>query len=212
MLLSITIGVVCAALYMFFSANSVKEVAGISQSMLRQTSYVANIVNQQVYEIGNHLLNNPDIVTGMFNPEIDHLQEYRVVRALTDVQAGYPFLNFIGIYNGYTERYINNKGVSRQAEAELLDQTSKSSETAYSGLYPRTFKDPVTGAGERVFTFVLKPGFNSYLPKKGQSSSISTKVTSKSLFSKCEAIVPTLLSLPTMSAPSLCKATANLRS
>jgi len=167
LLLSITIGVVCATLYMFFSASSVKEVAGISQSMLRQTSYVANIVNQQVYEIGNHLLNNPDIVTGMFNPEIDRLQEYRVVRALTDVQAGYPFLNFIGIYNGYTERYINNKGVSRQAEAELLDQISESSETAYSSLYPRTFEDPVTGAGEQVFTFVLKPGFNSYLPRKG---------------------------------------------
>ncbi|MFM9279588.1 helix-turn-helix domain-containing protein [Paenibacillus jiagnxiensis] len=167
LLLSISIGVVCTALYMFFSANSVRGVAGVSQSMLRQTSYVANIVNQQVYEVGNHLLNNPDIVTGMFNPEIDYLQEYRVVHALTDVQAGYPFLNFIGIYNGYTERYINNKGVSRQAEAELLDQASSSSETAYSSLYPRTFEDPVTGAREQVFTFVLKPGFNSYLPKKG---------------------------------------------
>ncbi|MFB5676072.1 helix-turn-helix domain-containing protein [Paenibacillus terreus] len=167
LLLSISIGVVCTALYMFFSANSVREVAGVSQSMLRQTSYVANIVNQQVYEVGNHLLNNPDIVTGMFNPEIDYLQEYRVVHALTDVQAGYPFLNFIGIYNGYTERYINNKGVSRQAEAELLDQASSSSETAYSSLYPRTFEDPVTGEREQVFTFVLKPGFNSYLPKKG---------------------------------------------
>lgn len=167
LLLSVTIGIVCTALYTFFSANSVKEVAGISQSMLRQTSYVANIVNQQVYEIGNHLLNNREIVTGMFNPEVDRLQEYRVVRALTDVQAGYPFLNFIGIYNGYTERYLNNKGVSRQAEAALLDRISESSETAYSSLYPRTFEDPVTGTGERVFTFVLKPGFNSYLPKKG---------------------------------------------
>lgn len=167
LLLSFTIGIVCTALYTFFSANSVKEVAGISQSMLRQTSYVANIVNQQVYEIGNHLLNNREIVTGMFNPEVDRLQEYRVVRALTDVQAGYPFLNFIGIYNGYTERYLNNKGVSRQAEAQLLDRISESSETAYSSLYPRTFEDPVTGKEEKVFTFVLKPGFNSYLPKKG---------------------------------------------
>jgi len=167
LLLSITIGIVCAALYMFFSANSVKEVAGISQSMLRQTSYAANIVNQQVNEIGNHLLNDPDIVTGMFSPDIDRLQEYRVVRALTDVQAGYPFLNFIGIYNGYTERYLNNKGVSRRDEAELLDDISNNSTQAYSSLYPRTFKDPVTEAGEQVFTFVLKPGFNSYLPKKG---------------------------------------------
>ncbi|WP_182301040.1 helix-turn-helix domain-containing protein [Cohnella cholangitidis] len=167
LLLSFTIGIVCTALYTFFSANSVKEVAGISQSMLRQTSYVANIVNQQVYEIGNNLLNNREIVTGMFNPETDRLQEYRVVRALTDVQVGYPFLNFIGIYNGYTERYINNKGVSRQAETELLDRISESTETAYSSLYPRTFENPVTGTSEQVFTFVLKPGFNSYLPKKG---------------------------------------------
>lgn len=167
LLLSISIGVLCAALYMFFSANSVREVASVSRSMLRQTSYVANIVNQQVYEVGNHMLNNPEIVTGMFNGEIDYLQEYRVVRALTDVQAGNPFLHFIGIYNGYTERYINNKGVSRQAEAELLDQISSSSETTYSSLYPRMFVDPITGSGERVFTFVLKPGFNSYLPKKG---------------------------------------------
>lgn len=169
LLLSISIGVICATLYMFFSANSVKEVADVSQSMLRQTSYVANIVNQQVYEVGNQLLNNPEIVTGMFNPEVDYIQEYRLVRALTDVQASNPYIYFIGIYNGYTERYINNKGVTRQAEAELLDQLSLSSttENAYSSLYPRMFEDPVTGLSSKVFTFVLKPGFNSYLPKKG---------------------------------------------
>lgn len=122
LLTSITISVVCMTLYTFFSMNAVKEVGSISKSMLSQTSYVANIVNQQVYEIGNHLINNTDIVSTMYNPELDRIKEYRLVRALSDIQSGYPFLNSIGIYNGYTDRYMNTKGITRQDENELLQK------------------------------------------------------------------------------------------
>jgi len=161
------ITVVCIVLFLLFSRSSAKEVGSISESMLSQTSYAANIVKKQVLDLGNQLINNNDLISAMYNREIDRIQEYQAVRTLTSIQSMYPFLEFIGLYNGYTDRYINNKGISFEDEKLLLEKLDSQNQGRYIHFFPRQIVDAVSGRNKNVITFILFPGYSSYLPKKG---------------------------------------------
>ena len=165
-LASFLVALICAALFTLFAHSSSRDVGKISESMLSQTSYAANIIEEQVYEIGNHLLSNRTMVTSIYSKEVDYIAEFYTVNELKNIEATYPFIEFIGLYNGYTERYINSKGITAQAERELLEQL-ETADKKYGILFPRFLSSPGLGGEKRLLTFVLKPGFNSYLPKKG---------------------------------------------
>jgi len=159
--------VFCVAVYAYFSKSALQEVGNVSESMLAQTSYAADIIHTQVYDIGNHLINNPHMVSAMFNKEIDRIQEYRVVSALSALQSTYPFIKYIGIYNGTTERYMNNKGIAYDDERALLESVDEARTKEYSRFVPRKVRDPVSDREVNVLTFVLSPGYSSYFPKNG---------------------------------------------
>ncbi len=165
-LASVLVALICATLFTLFAHSSSRDVGKISESMLGQTSYAANIMEEQVYEIGNHLLSNRTMVTSIYSKEVDYIEEYYTVTALKNIEATYPFIEFIGLYNGYTERYVNSKGITAQAERELLQQLD-TADKKYGILFPRILSSPGLGGEKRLLTFVLQPGFNSYLPKKG---------------------------------------------
>lgn len=159
--------VLCISMFIMFSRSTVKDVERISESMLRQTSYASDIVNGQVYEIGNYLINNSTIRSAMFSKELDRIKEYEAATVLRDIQLTYSFINYIGIYNGITDRYINNKGFSRSDEQELIESIQDRSNSPYIQYIPRTIIDPGSGATHNVLTFVLRPGITSLMPQKG---------------------------------------------
>ncbi|WP_309118266.1 AraC family transcriptional regulator [Paenibacillus sp.] len=159
--------VFCFAVYAFFSKSTLEEVGNVSESMLAQTSYVADIIHTQVYDIGNHLINDQHMVSAMFNKKIDRIQEYRVVSALSALQSTYPFIKYIGVYNGATERYMNNKGIAYEDERALIEGLGRAPVKEYSRFVPRKVHDPVSDREVNVLTFVLSPGFTSYFPKNG---------------------------------------------
>ncbi len=165
-LASVLVALICATLFTLFAHSSSRDVGKISESMLGQTSYAANIIEEQVYEIGNHLLSNRSMVTSIYSKEVDYIEEFYTVNALKNIEATYPFIEFIGLYNGYTDRYINSKGITAQYERELLQQLD-TADKKYGIFFPRTLSSPGLGGEKRLLTFVLQPGFNSYLPKKG---------------------------------------------
>lgn len=168
-LTAVIIGVVCMTLFLLFSRSTAKEIGGISESMLSQTSYAANIVKEQVTDLGNQLINNNTVISAMFNKSVDRIQEYHAVRTLADIQSLYPFIEFIGLYNAYTDRYINNKGITFADEKELLLQLKDRPQNLYINLFPRQVPIPnsVGYRNTNVITFVLFPGYSSYLPHKG---------------------------------------------
>ncbi len=159
--------VFCVAVYAYFSKSALQEVGNVSESMLAQTSYVADIIHTQVYDIGNHLINNPYMASAMFNKEVDRIQEYHVVSALSAMQSTYPFIKYIGIFNGTTERYMNNKGIAYDDERALLESVVGEPAKEYSRFVPRKVLDPVSNREVNVLTFVLSPGYTSYFPKNG---------------------------------------------
>jgi len=166
-LTSVIVALICVTLFALFAHSSSRDVGKISESMLAQTSYAANIIEEQVYEIGNHLLSNRTMVTSIYLQEVNYIEEFNAVSALKNIEATYPFIEFIGLYNGYTQRYINSKGITAEYEQELLQQLNDRNKKVYGMLIPRTLKSSGLGGEKRLLTFVLQPGFNSYLPKKG---------------------------------------------
>ncbi len=135
--------------------------------MLKQTSYTSEIVNNQVHNIGTHLITNQTIIEAMYNKNIDRLEEYQVLEELSGIQSTYPFVQYIGIYNGYTDRYMNNKGITREAESEILDNIESNTVRQFNSLFPRKVGSLTRSQPFNVLSFVLVPGYNSYFPKNG---------------------------------------------
>ncbi|MCF2940472.1 helix-turn-helix domain-containing protein [Paenibacillus alkaliterrae] len=139
----------------------------ISESMLQQNSYVAKVIKDQVYNLGNQLLNDKEIVAAMLDKQRDLVKEYHAVNALRSIQINYPFIQMIGIYNGSTEQYINTTGVSFEQERVSLSLI-KESRKAYFNFTPRQVIDPVQGGRTaNVLTFILLPSYYSQLPPGG---------------------------------------------
>ncbi|MGZ9584328.1 AraC family transcriptional regulator [Paenibacillus marinisediminis] len=159
--------VLCMSLFILFSKSTIKDVGEISESMLRQTSYAADIINDQVYEISNHLINNNSIRSVMFSKELDRIKEFEAVSVLRDIQSTYSFIHYIGIYNGITDRYVNNKGYSHSDDQEIIDIIKDSSNSPYIQYIPRKIIDPGSGSTYNVLTIVLRPGVTSFMPQKG---------------------------------------------
>ncbi|MBD2845966.1 AraC family transcriptional regulator [Paenibacillus sp. IB182496] len=167
LLTSIVIGIVCAVLFGLFSWSTAREVGSISESMLQQNSFVAKVIKDQVYNIGNQVLNDKAIVTAMADRERDRIKEYHAASSLNTIQAAYPFIHSIGIYNRSAGQYINTKGVSFEEERDNLGQLEDTRQ-AYFNFVPRQVRAPGYGGSEaNVLTFFLLPSYYTQLPSGG---------------------------------------------
>ncbi len=108
-------------LYELFKYNAIVEVNRVSQEFLVQTSYISNIVQSQAINIGNQLSSDPEITKLMLSKKTDYNEEYQILLKIKDIEGIYPFIDSICIYNGYTDRYSNNKGISIEDEEYLKE-------------------------------------------------------------------------------------------
>ncbi|KOP67442.1 AraC family transcriptional regulator [Bacillus sp. FJAT-18019] len=161
------IALVTVVLYMMFSWSTAKEVGKISESMLKQNSAVSSVIRDQVYNVGNLLLSDKEIVNALLDKEADPLKQYGVFGTLSRVQSTYPFIHSIGIYNGSNDTYLNTKGITKEQEEVLLEEIN-SKNTSYFQLFPRTMSSTTSAnQSEDVLTFVLLPSYYSPLSSKG---------------------------------------------
>lgn len=161
------IALVTVVLYMMFSWSTAKEVGKISESMLKQNSAVSSVIRDQVYNVGNLLLSDKEIVNALLDKEADPLKQYGVFGTLNRVQSTYPFIHSIGIYNGSNNTYLNTKGITKEQEKALLEEIN-SKNTSYFHLFPRKISSATSAKrSEDVLTFVLLPSYYSPLSSKG---------------------------------------------
>lgn len=166
-LTALIVALICVTLFALFARSSLRDASKISESMLGQTSYAANIFEEQAYEIGNYLINNRTFISSLYSKQVDYIEEFHTVNALKTLETTYPYIEFIGLYNGYTHRYVNTKGITAEHELALLQQLGSPEKKVYGRLFPRQLTSPGLGTEKKLLTFVLQPGFNSYLPKDG---------------------------------------------
>ncbi|RXZ82457.1 AraC family transcriptional regulator [Paenibacillaceae bacterium] len=164
LLTSIMIIIVCGGLFALFSWSTAKEVGNISESMLQQNSFVAKVIKDQVYNLGNQLLNNKAVMTAMLDKDHDRIKAYHAMTEMRAIQTNFPFIEMIGLYNRSAEQYINTSGISFEEEKDsllLIEESRK----AYFNFTPRTVNKPGIGGGTfNVLTFFLMPSYYSQLP------------------------------------------------
>ncbi|MFB5673967.1 helix-turn-helix domain-containing protein [Paenibacillus terreus] len=161
------IALVTVVLFMMFSWSTAKEVGKISESMLKQNSAVSSVIRDQVYNVGNLLLSDKEIVGALLDKGNDPVKQYGVFGTLRRIQSTYPFIHSIGIYNGSNNTYLNTKGITKEQEKELLEEIN-SKNTSYFHLFPRRISAAnSSNQSEDVITFVLLPSYYSPVNSKG---------------------------------------------
>ncbi|WP_020618652.1 helix-turn-helix domain-containing protein [Paenibacillus daejeonensis] len=167
LLTSLIIAVVCGGLFALFSWSTAKEVGNISESMLRQNSYVAKVIKDQVYNLGNQLLNNKEVMAALVDQDRNKIKAFHAVNELRAIQANYPFIQMIGLYNPGAEQYVNTSGVTYEEESVHLSRI-EASRSAYFNFIPRQVSTPATGSGTaNVLTFLLLPSYYTQMPTGG---------------------------------------------
>jgi len=165
-LVALTVIVLSLSLYAAFSRQSVEDIAKVSQARLAQASYAADLIYDQIVTVGSQLLDERDIVTALYSRDLDRVTEYRANLIFGRLRSVYPFIRYMAIYNGYTERYINNEGLNRERELDVIRAAQSGRATGgFVSFHPRLADMGFFGVPDPVpvVSFILYPNLGSRL-------------------------------------------------
>ncbi len=169
-LVAITVILLSLSLYAGFSRQSIADIAAVSRAQLRQASYGAELVYDQVLTIGSQLVDDQAIVAALNSREVDRVVEYQANRTFTRLQGVYPFIEYMAVYNGYTNRYVNPAGLTREREsAAIAFAEQNAAQGGFVAFSPRMASFGFFGERVEVpvITFVLYPNATSALASRG---------------------------------------------
>lgn len=166
-ILSVTL--ISGVLFQLFSKSSALEINRISQVMLSQTSYTSDVIYEQTLSVANQLVSDNQIISAMYSDVKDYTVEYLVAQKLAYIKNVYPFIHSIGVYNGITDRYIDNLRSNYEELTNLKQFIIKDMNSQNFIFFPRKINYPLTNSGttKDVITFILYPSFSHSLPTKG---------------------------------------------
>lgn len=161
----ITILLISSILFSLFKASAAKEINNISQAMLSQTGHTMDVIYEQTFNVCYQLLSDTDIINFLVSKERDAIKNYRTVQKLSNIEAIYPFIKYISIYNGNTDLYINNKGISKDVDREVMD-IIKHKQDKYMSFVPRKIFYPYEKdrPEHHVLSFIVFSEFSPMLP------------------------------------------------
>ncbi|MBD2869112.1 helix-turn-helix domain-containing protein [Paenibacillus arenilitoris] len=170
LIVALTVLAVSGTLYFMFASKTEQTIGKHVISMLQQTSYTSNVVQEQVGTIGSHLLNNHRIITVLMNKHLDRVQEHEAMNILTDIQSTYPFIKHLGIYNDNTKRYLSTAGTPYELNDKEKKQLTSMTELDYMSYFSQKLLPSYsmnTKAVENVITFILRPKYALTSSDKG---------------------------------------------
>ena len=165
LLVAVTVIVLSISLYAAFSRQSVQDIAEVSLARLVQASYAADLIHDQIVKVGSQLVDERDIVTALYRRDLDRVTEYRATLVFNRLRSVYPFIRYMAIYNGYTKRYVNTEGLTRERELDVIHAAQAGQDTGgFVGFYPRVADLGFFGVPDLVpvVSFVLYPNLGSY--------------------------------------------------
>ena len=156
LLILLTVSLLSAYLYYFFSRSAVKEMDRTSKAMLSQISYASDVVYNQAMTIGNSLLNQPEITSFLNDTEEDKTRNYHIFRQLSQIQSAYPYIHSIGIYRPSTKTAVDTAGLPFDSSLYAI------SAEQYMDFYPRSLTVPNRNndAPLRFLTVLLYPDYS----------------------------------------------------
>ncbi|TBL70303.1 helix-turn-helix domain-containing protein [Paenibacillus thalictri] len=156
LLVSIMVFLIGSVLYFYFSSSTTKEISEMMQSMLTQTSTTADNTNNQVYYVSNQLLNDNNVNNMLLSTEQDDpIRDYKAYLTLKNINSVYPFLKYIGVYNGKIDHYINTLGLPYDSDKDILQALKNGQVDRKFQMFSREVKNG--NELYRVLTFVFYP-------------------------------------------------------
>lgn len=139
-LILLSIMLISTLLYQKFSYQAENEMKQMSMSAIHQMQNAANVLHEQIYSIGYELLHDRDMMTLMNSTVPDMLLENEVALNLNSIQGIYSFIKYIAIYNGNTGRYVNNKGITPEIDADVIALLNDNEKNHHLSFVPRMFR------------------------------------------------------------------------
>ena len=158
-LVSTTVIVVSAVLFGAFNRQSMRDVIESGEATLEQTAAAVDVLREQVLAVGGSLVEEPWVVASLRADDIDRMREYQTNRVFLTLQAVYPFIRFVGLYNVNTDRYVSTEGLTAGAEREFIEHILHTPPTEFlsSFMRPINYTYPRATDTGTVLTFVLRP-------------------------------------------------------
>jgi AraC-like DNA-binding protein len=127
--------------------------------ILEQTASAIDLLKEQVRTVGNALIEEDMVVASLRADDIDRVLEYRTNLVFTTFRAVYPFIRFVGLYNGATDRYVSTEGLTADVERAFIRRIAATPTMEFFTSYvrPIDYTYPRPGDSGRVVSFVLRP-------------------------------------------------------
>ncbi|WP_053375102.1 helix-turn-helix domain-containing protein [Paenibacillus sp. FJAT-27812] len=88
--------------------------------LLTQTDYNIEALYERVFQIGEQLLNDTEVVKGLFSNELSPVDSMKVASKLNDVVNANKYINSVYLYNGEKERFIHT--IRRDVSIQTIDK------------------------------------------------------------------------------------------
>ncbi|QJD86473.1 helix-turn-helix domain-containing protein [Cohnella herbarum] len=170
LLVLLSIILISAFLYQRFSYQTQAEMNRVTLSTLDQLDRASSSIQDRVVSIGNELLHDPDLITAMLSNATSPLLDNEVVIKLRNIQAVYPFVEYISVFNGNTGRYLNHRGITKAIDGELIQRIRSGSNDTSLDFIPRRLDLSPLGTPVNpmpILSYVLYSNFSNLIPKSG---------------------------------------------
>ncbi|WP_217594697.1 helix-turn-helix domain-containing protein [Cohnella sp. GbtcB17] len=171
-LVLISILLVSTLLYQRFSYQTETEIGRMTLTSLDQIERTTEAVQNSAVSIGNELLHDPRLIAAMLNEKADPLLENEVVVKLAAIQAVYPFIEYISVYNGNTGRYLNYRGITKEMDGELIRRIESGNGDGDASIFfvPRLLDLTPLGTPlppKPLLSYILYSNFSNLMPRDG---------------------------------------------
>ncbi len=128
--------------YALYDYSRQKQSEIYMEQTLALTRHITSLIQEQLVTIGSHLISDHQIFALMYGRTRDRLLEYHVFLNLNSLQAEYPFLYAIGVYNASTDMYLSTIGLRADDERDILTQLMDMRKPGQYRSVPRMLKVP----------------------------------------------------------------------
>ncbi|WP_136605143.1 AraC family transcriptional regulator [Paenibacillus dokdonensis] len=94
--------------YTFTNMISEKQISETHRKLLNQTDANIETLYERVFQIGEQLLNDKDVIKSLYSTRIDPVDSLVLDRKLHDIVNANDFINSVYLYNGATGRFIHS--------------------------------------------------------------------------------------------------------
>ncbi|GGD84932.1 helix-turn-helix domain-containing protein [Paenibacillus nasutitermitis] len=171
--------ILAAVNYTFTNMISEKQISEAHQRLLHQTDASIDNLYERVFQIGEQLLSDKDVIKGLYSTGLDPGDSLSLDRKLRDVINANDFVNSVYLYNGTTKRFIHS--LQQDVDIASIDPEASGLVQARNNLGKMIFlphKQEYTYNGKRYENRILSLIFTETDAKSDYAIFINLKLTS----------------------------------